>query len=111
MHRARAVPLAAQVHLDPRPAEYFAATHEWARAHPPDAAFDLLRLIALPLCMVGYRARCIDARHVPASGPAIIAPNHFSAMDHFLAGVYLRRRVRFMAKSQLFVPPLAGIIR
>ena len=32
----------------------------------------------------------------------ILAPNHFSQMDHFFAGVYLRRKIRFMAKSQLF---------
>jgi 1-acyl-sn-glycerol-3-phosphate acyltransferase len=32
----------------------------------------------------------------------ILAPNHFSAWDHFFAGVFLRRQLRFMAKSQLF---------
>jgi 1-acyl-sn-glycerol-3-phosphate acyltransferase len=32
----------------------------------------------------------------------ILAPNHFSAMDHWFVGILLRRRVRFMAKSQLF---------
>ena len=40
--------------------------------------------------------------NVPADGPLILAPNHFSNMDHFFAGVYTRRRIRFMAKSQLF---------
>jgi 1-acyl-sn-glycerol-3-phosphate acyltransferase len=35
----------------------------------------------------------------------ILAPNHFSFMDHFLMGCYLRRKVRFMAKSQLFKGP------
>ena len=39
---------------------------------------------------------------MPADGPFILAPNHFSNMDHFFAGVYLRRKIRFMAKSQLF---------
>jgi 1-acyl-sn-glycerol-3-phosphate acyltransferase len=43
---------------------------------------------------------------VPASGPVLLAPNHFSQMDHFFAAVYLRRKVRFMAKSQLFGPPV-----
>ncbi len=32
----------------------------------------------------------------------ILAPNHFSNMDHFFAGVHIRRRIRFMGKSQLF---------
>ena len=40
----------------------------------------------------------------------ILAPNHFSQMDHFFAAVYLRRKVRFMAKSQLFKNPLFEFI-
>jgi 1-acyl-sn-glycerol-3-phosphate acyltransferase len=36
----------------------------------------------------------------------IIAPNHFSFLDHFFVAVYLRRKVQFMAKSQLFKMPL-----
>jgi len=39
----------------------------------------------------------------------ILAPNHFSFMDHFLMGCYIRRKVRFMAKSQLFKPPMQSI--
>jgi 1-acyl-sn-glycerol-3-phosphate acyltransferase len=35
----------------------------------------------------------------------ILAPNHFSFMDHFFLGAFIRRKVRFMAKSQLFKPP------
>ena len=39
----------------------------------------------------------------------ILAPNHFSFMDHFLMGCYMRRKVHFMAKSQLFKPPMQFI--
>ena len=39
----------------------------------------------------------------------IIAPNHFSFLDHFFVAVYLRRKVHFMAKSQLFTRPLQFI--
>jgi 1-acyl-sn-glycerol-3-phosphate acyltransferase len=39
----------------------------------------------------------------------IIAPNHFSFLDHFFVAVYLRRKVQFMAKSQLFKPPMQTI--
>src|SRR5262249_25040948 len=38
-----------------------------------------------------------------------LAPNHFSFMDHFLMGAYIRRKVRFMAKSQLFKGPMQFI--
>jgi 1-acyl-sn-glycerol-3-phosphate acyltransferase len=39
----------------------------------------------------------------------ILAPNHFSFLDHFFLGVALRRKVHFMAKSQLFKPPMEKI--
>jgi 1-acyl-sn-glycerol-3-phosphate acyltransferase len=40
----------------------------------------------------------------------ILAPNHASNMDHFFCGVYLRRQIRFMAKSQLFKNPVLTYI-
>jgi 1-acyl-sn-glycerol-3-phosphate acyltransferase len=39
----------------------------------------------------------------------LLAPNHFSFMDHFFLGASIRRKVRFMAKSQLFVRPMQWI--
>jgi 1-acyl-sn-glycerol-3-phosphate acyltransferase len=36
----------------------------------------------------------------------LVAPNHFSFMDHFFVAAYLRRKVHFMAKSQLFTRPM-----
>jgi 1-acyl-sn-glycerol-3-phosphate acyltransferase len=100
-----------QVYLDDRPAEIFERYHEWARGHEPDWVQDLMRLLMLPLSMLLYRASAKDCGRMPGSGPAIIAPNHFSAMDHFFCGIYLRRRVRFMAKSQLFRGVLAGVLK
>ncbi len=99
-----------QVYLDGRPAEYFQQFHVWARSHGADAMQDIVRLIVVPWCMFFYRARADGAPQVPVSGPAIIAPNHFSALDHFFVAMYLRRRVRFMAKSQLFRGPLGPIL-
>jgi 1-acyl-sn-glycerol-3-phosphate acyltransferase len=55
----------------------------------------------IPYLMLFFRTRAIGAENVP-NGPVILAPNHGSFMDHFFAGAYTRRRVRFMAKSQLF---------
>ena len=40
----------------------------------------------------------------------MLAPNHFSQMDHFFTGLYLRRKIRFMAKSQMFGPPVLTYI-
>ena len=51
----------------------------------------------------------MGTENVP-NGPVILAPNHGSFMDHFFAGAFIRRRVRFMAKSQMFRRGLATYI-
>jgi 1-acyl-sn-glycerol-3-phosphate acyltransferase len=102
-------PLRAQVYKDPRPKEYFDRFHERARTREPDWVYDLVRLLTSIYAWTFFRARARGAENVPASGPVILAPNHFSFMDHFFAGAFIRRRVRFMAKSQLFVPPMQFI--
>jgi 1-acyl-sn-glycerol-3-phosphate acyltransferase len=66
-------------------------------------------LISLPTLLL-YRVRAIGVENVPKSGALILAPNHFSQMDHFFVGLYLRRKVRFMAKSQMFGPPVLTYI-
>jgi 1-acyl-sn-glycerol-3-phosphate acyltransferase len=98
-----------QVYKDPRPAEHFARFHRRTRTKRPNWVYDLVRLVLTPYIVLVYRARCIDSPNVPADGPAIIAPNHFSFLDHFFVAVYLRRKVQFMAKSQLFKRPLQFI--
>jgi 1-acyl-sn-glycerol-3-phosphate acyltransferase len=95
-----------QVYKDARPAEHFARFHERTRGRRPDWVYGVVRVLLTPYLVLFYRARCIDSDNVPADGPVIIAPNHFSFLDHFFIAVYLRRKVHFMAKSQLFKPPL-----
>jgi 1-acyl-sn-glycerol-3-phosphate acyltransferase len=98
-----------QVYKDPRPAEHFTRFHERSRTRRPDWIYEAVRVVLTPYLMLLHRARCIDSHNIPADGPAIIAPNHFSFLDHFFVAVYLRRKVHFMAKSQLFQRPLQFI--
>src|SRR5579875_201937 len=96
-----------QVYVDPRPAEYFRPFYRHVREHRIGPFLELARLLIIPPTMLLYRVRCFDADNVPSGGPVIIAPNHFSTLDHFFVAMYLRRRVNFMAKSQLFKGLLA----
>ena len=100
-----------QRYKDSRPAAYFEKFHERARADRQGGwVYNLARVIlTLPTVLV-FRTRAIGTENVPASGPVLLAPNHFSQMDHFFCAVYLRRKVRFMAKSQLFGPPVLTFI-
>jgi 1-acyl-sn-glycerol-3-phosphate acyltransferase len=95
-----------QVYKDPRPAEVFDRFHERVRTKKPDLIYDLVRVLLTPYLSTVYRTWVIDTHNVPKDGPAILAPNHFSFLDHFFLAVYLRRKVQFMAKSQLFKWPM-----
>jgi 1-acyl-sn-glycerol-3-phosphate acyltransferase len=103
-------PLRPQVYLDPRPAEYFDRLHAHARAREPDWLYTLVRLVSYPYVRLAFRLRAMGLQRVPGAGPLILAPNHFSALDHWFVGILLRRRVRFMAKSQLFRGPVLEFI-
>jgi len=50
--------------------------------------------------------------HLPASGPVIVASNHISYIDPFMLGLAVHRqggrRVRFLAKQELFAHPFVG---
>lgn len=99
-----------QVYKDPRPAEQFQPFHDWIRAHRPGWVYELVRLVLTPIALLLYRERAIGTANVPADGAFILAPNHFSQMDHFFVAVYLRRKVQFMAKSQLYGNPVLDYI-
>ena len=106
---AEDVKIKEQVYKDPRPKEYFDRFHERARTRDPDWVYTMVRVLTSIYSWVFFRARGIRAEQVPPIGPVILAPNHFSFMDHFFVGISIRRKVRFMAKSQLFKPPLEWI--
>jgi 1-acyl-sn-glycerol-3-phosphate acyltransferase len=98
-----------QVYKDDRPASYFDQFHAAAR-EGVGWTYPLVRLIvSLPTLLI-WRVRAIGVKNVPKGGPLILAPNHFSQMDHFFVGLYLRRQIRFMAKSQMFGPPVLTYI-
>jgi 1-acyl-sn-glycerol-3-phosphate acyltransferase len=99
-------PMREQVYADTRPKEYFDGFHTRARTREPDWIYEFVRVLVSLYAYTLLRARPIAPGNVPGSGAVILAPNHFSFMDHFLVGCYLRRKMRFMAKSQLFKPPM-----
>ena len=95
------VELKPQVYKDPRPKEFFDPFHARVRDHEPEPVYEFVRTVTLLWALIGFRARAFGTEKVP-NGPVILAPNHASFMDHFFTGVFLRRRVQFMGKSQMF---------
>ncbi|MFL5862390.1 MAG: lysophospholipid acyltransferase family protein [Solirubrobacteraceae bacterium] len=91
-----------QRYKDDRPPEFFDGFHARVRAGEPEAhVYEIVRIATVLHALITFRARGIGSANVPL-GPLILAPNHASFMDHFFAGAFVRRRVQFMAKSQLF---------
>ena len=96
------VELRPQVYKDPRPKEYFDQFHELVRSHEPEAkVYETVRMATVLWALAAFRARGYASQNVP-NGPVILAPNHASFMDHFFTGMFIRRRIQFMGKSQLF---------
>jgi len=60
-----------------------------------------------------YRYRAVGTEHLPREGGYVLAAGHISNLDPWPLGLALwpHRFLRFMAKSELFWPPLAWFIR
>jgi 1-acyl-sn-glycerol-3-phosphate acyltransferase len=99
------VELKPQVYKDPRPKEFFDPFHERVRNGKPEWIYEIVRVATVMHSLITFRARGVGAENVP-NGPVILAPNHASFMDHFFSGAFIRRRVQFMGKSQLFTKGL-----
>lgn len=58
-----------------------------------------------------YKVTATGYKHVPETGPAVIATNHVGYLDFIFVGAAVRPRgrlVRFLAKREVFEHPVAG---
>lgn len=64
-----------------------------------------LRGVGVGLAKVLWRLQVVGSDRVPSVGPFILCPVHRSNADFLVAGMAVRRRMRFMAKHSLFRDP------
>ena len=87
-----------------------AKAHRYARERGVSPAlYAVVRLLATVLMRLWFRLRVSGGEYLPATGAAIVAANHKSFLDAFFIGLTTRRRVRFMAKTELFWGPLGWL--
>jgi 1-acyl-sn-glycerol-3-phosphate acyltransferase len=83
-----------------------------ARPPRPSWLYSLVAVLSWPVVRLVYRLRVTGREHVPDGG-CVLAANHWSNVDPWPLGLPLfpRRFLRFMAKKELFWPPLGWIVR
>jgi glycerol-3-phosphate dehydrogenase (NAD(P)+) len=60
------------------------------------------RAVLLPFFLIYFRLERIGARHLPRSGPLLLAANHRSFLDPFVIAALVRRPIYYVAKRELF---------
>ena len=83
-----------------------------ARPPSPSWLYSLVAVLSWPVLKVAFRLRATGREHVPDGG-CVVAANHWSNFDPWPLGIPLfpRRFLRFMAKKELFWPPLGWVVR
>jgi 1-acyl-sn-glycerol-3-phosphate acyltransferase len=78
-----------------------------------DAVYPAAKAVFFPPLRYGLRWTIEGAQNIPERGAAIVASNHVSYLDPLTLAFVAnrrRRRVRFLAKSELFENPVLGAL-
>jgi len=72
--------------------------------------YRVVRGIVFAVSKALWRIRVVGQDRLPRTGPYILAPSHRSNLDSFFAALVTKRRVRFMAKREIWKSKLLGRI-
>jgi 1-acyl-sn-glycerol-3-phosphate acyltransferase len=64
--------------------------------------YRICRAVVAAVCRLVFRVRVIGGERVPRSGAFIVAPTHRSILDIPFVACITKRRIRFMAKQELY---------
>jgi 1-acyl-sn-glycerol-3-phosphate acyltransferase len=83
-----------------------------ARPPRPSLFYSLIAGFSWPVARFAFRYRALGKEHLPAEGGYVLAAGHVSNLDPWPLGlgVFPRRFLRFMGKSELFWFPLGPFI-
>jgi 1-acyl-sn-glycerol-3-phosphate acyltransferase len=66
----------------------------------PGRLHDSAKMVMRPIFNFLWRLDVSGAEHIPASGGAIVAPNHISVIDSFVVPAVLPRRITYVGKVE-----------
>ena len=101
------VKIRAQVYKDPRPPEHFDRFHERTRTRSPDIVYEIVRVATTLYSWILFRVRGIDAS-ASRGGRSSSRPTTRRSWTTS-SSAPPSAKVQFMAKSQLFKPPMQFI--
>ena len=79
---------------------------------PSKLPYGTLRAFLTPILLLAFRPKVKGLRHVPATGPCILASNHLSFSDSIFLLLVVPRKVTYLAKAEYFNSPgLKGFIQ
>ncbi|MSO58681.1 MAG: 1-acyl-sn-glycerol-3-phosphate acyltransferase [Thermoleophilia bacterium] len=83
-----------------------------SRSHRPSPPYVLVGAVSWLFVRVGFRLRIVGPCRPPTLGGYVLASNHVSNLDPWPLGMplYPSRYLRFMAKSELYWPPLGWFL-
>ncbi len=64
--------------------------------------YSILRGLAIAVFKIFFAIKIEGKENIPNRGGAILASNHLSYLDPIILGIFVPRRVNFMAKEELF---------
>ncbi|MBA3413212.1 MAG: 1-acyl-sn-glycerol-3-phosphate acyltransferase [Actinobacteria bacterium] len=79
----------------------------------PSPLYLAIAALSWPAMRLVFRLRAQGLENLPPSGGYVLAANHTSNLDPWPLGLPLfpRRQLRFMAKSELYWPPLSLVLK
>jgi len=79
----------------------------------PSPLYLAIAALSWPAVRLVFRLRAQGLENLPRSGGYVLAANHTSNLDPWPLGLPLfpRRQLRFMAKSELYWPPLSLVLK
>ncbi|AGA58003.1 1-acyl-sn-glycerol-3-phosphate acyltransferase [Thermobacillus composti KWC4] len=73
--------------------------------------YEIARVVLRILYTLLFRLKAYGVENVPREGGVLICSNHISVLDPPTLGIYVPRRLHYMAKSELFkFKPFAALI-
>ena len=79
---------------------------------PTKVPYTTLRALLTPILLLAFRPKVKGLRHVPATGPCILASNHLSFSDSIFMPLVVPRKVTYLAKAEYFNSPgIKGFIQ